>query len=246
MKYNKTHKIKNNLKKTKIFKDNIILASNCTKNTIFANKTSNIINHKFQNNNSINISVIITAKMNFKNKTYHQLTDNAKTKFNKQFKYFNIKKPYYIDFIDFSKKNNINKALNSIKNSDIIWVVGGDTFYLWYHLKKNNIDKIICDRIKKNNVLYIGCCAGAIIAGETINPAYIARFFKKSNKYKLNNTYKKKFWYKNNNVSSLKLKKNVDFLPHCNNKTTKKLQIYNNLNKLYCLPEYKIYTKKYK
>ena len=63
MKYNKTHKIKNNLKKTKIFKDNIILASNCTKNTIFANKTSNIINHKFQNNNSINISVIITAKI---------------------------------------------------------------------------------------------------------------------------------------------------------------------------------------
>ena len=250
-KYKKTSKItKNNTSKitknntSKITKNNnIILSSNCTNNHIFAKKTSHIINKKFNQKDKINISVIITAKMNFKNKSYKQLTGYAKKKFRNQFKLFNIDKPCNIDYIDFSNKLNHNKAFNSINSSDIIWVVGGDTFYLWYYLKKYNIDKIIHNKIKKDNILYIGCCAGAIIAGETINPAYIERFFKKSKRYNLENTYKKKFWYNIKNKKTLKLIKNKDFLPHCNSSKNKKIQIYKNANKIYCLPEYKLYIK---
>lgn len=248
MKHNKTSKIKKvikkNISKKNISKkNNIILASDCTKNPILAKETSYIINKKFYKKDEINISVIITAKMNFKNKSYKELTYYAKKKFKNQFKLFNIDKPYNIDYIDFSNKLNHGKGFKSLKSSDIIWVVGGDTFYLWYYLKKYNIDKIIRNRIKKDNILYIGCCAGAIIAGETINPAYIERFFKRSKRYNLENTYRKRYWYNLKNKKTLRLIKNKDFLPHCDSNKNKKIQLYKNPNKIYCLPEYKLYTK---
>ena len=47
-----------------------------------------------------------------------------------------------------------------------------NTFFLVYLKTNMQIDMYI----KSNKVIYIGCCAGAIIAGETLNPTYVARF----------------------------------------------------------------------
>ena len=60
-----------------------------------------------------------------------------------------------ITTIDCSKKENIPKFKHEIENSDIILVLGGDTFYLMYHLKKSKMDHILYKRVKNNNVIYI-------------------------------------------------------------------------------------------
>tara|TARA_Y100000816_G_scaffold120239_1_gene84487 strand:+ start:936 stop:1640 length:705 start_codon:yes stop_codon:yes gene_type:complete len=222
----------------------VLLTSNCSKNKKLPIKLNKIIDSKFKNLQHIKICVILTARMGRKNKSYNFLKNNAINIFKKQEKLLHINKSYNVVFIDFSKKNNIDSCINHIKSSNIIWIVGGDTFFLWYHLKKTNIDKLICNRVKNNNVLYVGCCAGAIIAGKTLNPTYIARFYKKTKRYNLNNIYKSTYW--NNSVKNKKtfnFIKNKDFLPHCKTKKSKVLNMYNNKTSMYCLPEYKPYTK---
>ena len=236
--------INNTKKLNKKYNKNILLASDCTKNKILPKYLNKIINYKFKNLEHIKISVVITPKLGFKNRSYSYKKNRAIKKFKKQEKKLNIEKSYAIEYVDFSFKKNLDKCINSLKTSNIIWIVGGDTFYLWYHLKKNKIDKIINNRIKKNNVLYVGCCAGAIIAGETLNPTYIARLYKKSNKYNLKNIYKYDFWNNIKNKKTLKLAKNKDFLPHCKSKKSKQLNMYNNKTKMFCLPEYKPFTRK--
>ena len=122
--------------------------------------------------------------------------------------------------------------------------MGGDTLYLMYHLKKSKMDKYICDKLKKKNMIYVGCCAGAIIAGDSVYPTFIARNYKKSKRYYLKNTYKNNHWTKKNQ-KALQLVPNIDILPHCKKGKTIKYRKKN----IYCLPEYKPliidkYTKK--
>jgi len=228
---------------SKLHNKSVILTSNCTNNNILGEKLNVIANNKFKDTKILKISVIITAKYNKKNITEHELIKNSTKNFKLQSKKFNFNMPYEVTYIDCSKKKNLKKFEKNIKAANIIWIIGGDTFFLWYHLKKTNMDKLICKRVKNNEVIYVGCCAGAIIAGETLNPTYIARFFKKSKKYNLKNTYKNDFWLNNKNKKTLRLFKNKDFLPHCNIKKNKTLKIYNNKVKMTCLPEYKLHTK---
>ena len=49
------------------------------------------------------------------------------------------------------------------------------------------MDKLIKKRVENDNVLYVGCCAGAIIAGQTLTPTFLARFYKQSRKHNLKN-----------------------------------------------------------
>lgn len=51
--------------------------------------------------------------------------------------------------------------------SDMIFVSGGNTFYLLQELKKSNADQLIIDEIKKGK-LYIGSSAGSIILSKDI------------------------------------------------------------------------------
>lgn len=212
----------------------VILSSDCKKNKKIMNAVKKAVNLKFKNTKNLKISMIMTARMGFRNDTKEEIFEKTIEKCN-EWKYAErLKIP--IELIDCSNKKNLEKFKKSINSSQIIWVMGGDTLYLWYHLKKTNMDKLIKKRIKNNNVLYVGCCAGAIIAGESIYPTFASRFNKKTQKYYINNTYKKKYWNKKNNQKTLRLIKNKDILPHCNGKG-KIIKI--KTKKIFCLPEYK-------
>lgn len=57
-----------------------------------------------------------------------------------------------------------------INNFDIIYMMGGNTFYLLYMIRKYNFDNSIRDFINKGKI-YIGSSAGSEILGSSIEPA---------------------------------------------------------------------------
>lgn len=73
-----------------------------------------------------------------------------------------------IDFVDieFDSPEILNKY-------QIIYVCGGNTFYLLHHLRKSGADKILSRLLKKSDVIYIGVSAGSIILAPTIQLAGI-------------------------------------------------------------------------
>ena len=90
---------------------------------------------------NLKISMIMTARMGFRNKPKNEIMNDAIKKCN-DWKYAEkLKIP--IELIDCSNKANLEKFKKSINSSQIIWVMGGDTLYLWYHLKKTKMDELI-------------------------------------------------------------------------------------------------------
>lgn len=153
------------------------------------------IKKKFKNKarHELKLSVIITPKLNLykKSRSREYLIKKAKTIANNYGKCLNIS----TTSIDCSDKKNIPKFKNEIESSDIILVLGGDTFYLMYHLKKSKMDRVLYNRVKNNNVIYVGCCSGSIIAGSTVFPTYIYRKYPHmAKKYTLNNIYRAKYF----------------------------------------------------
>jgi len=222
-------------------KTSIIVGSTCKyalknkKNTTlkdnkFFKTIKRVINKKFKNK-KIKISVIITAQIGIRNKTrtetYNDLLKESKNWL------FSKHLNYPLELIDCSTKNNIEKFKKSINSSQIIFVLGGDTLYLMYHLKKSKMDKLIKERIKNKKALYIGCSAGSIITGNTIAPTMFLRQnkTKKQKKY-LVNTYKKKYWKNKKNIKALGLFNNKNVIPHCNSRYLRlKNKLEKNLNK---------------
>lgn len=65
-------------------------------------------------------------------------------------------------------ENKTKKELREIlKNANIIFVAGGNTFYLLEKAKKSGFDKIVKDLVS-TNIIYIGSSAGSIILGPGI------------------------------------------------------------------------------
>ena len=60
-----------------------------------------------------------------------------------------------------------DKELRKALSADIIWLGGGNTFYLRWILRESGADEIIIDLIN-NGAVYAGWSAGAIIAGPTL------------------------------------------------------------------------------
>lgn len=54
-----------------------------------------------------------------------------------------------------------------INNFDIIYMIGGNTFYLMDMIRKYNFDKVI-KRAIDNGIIYIGSSAGSIILGDSV------------------------------------------------------------------------------
>jgi dipeptidase E len=71
-----------------------------------------------------------------------------------------------VDELDVSTadKEDIKKKL---ADADMIYVEGGNTFFLLQELKRTGTDELIKEQIKKGK-LYIGCSAGSIIASKNI------------------------------------------------------------------------------
>ena len=71
-----------------------------------------------------------------------------------------------IEELDISNTST-NQIEKIIKDNDLIFISGGNTFYLLQELKNSKTDKIIIEEIKKGKP-YIGASAGSIILSKNI------------------------------------------------------------------------------
>ena len=60
--------------------------------------------------------------------------------------------------------------MNKLENFDVIFVEGGNTFYLLKYVRKSGFDKVIRPFLDKGGI-YVGVSAGSIIACKDISPA---------------------------------------------------------------------------
>ncbi len=65
------------------------------------------------------------------------------------------------------KNKSVEDLEKSLKNVDIIFVAGGNTFYLLEKAKNSGFDKVV-ERLISEGVIYIGSSAGSVIAGPNI------------------------------------------------------------------------------
>ncbi|MDA3815711.1 MAG: Type 1 glutamine amidotransferase-like domain-containing protein [Patescibacteria group bacterium] len=76
---------------------------------------------------------------------------------------------FQVENVDLEGVN--EKELREIlKDKNVIYVQGGNTFYLLKYVRESGFDKIIKELIEKG-VIYIGVSAGSYIAGPTIDTA---------------------------------------------------------------------------
>lgn len=162
------------------------------------------------------IAVVVTASMyplqhSFEKKeySYNKLLDKAIKKYKNIGKDLNLP----VNYIDCSQTdiNIINNFIYEINTSPIIWITGGNTFFLWKSLKLSGMDKLIYQRVIHEGAFYVGCSAGSIIAGDSIIPA----FWKTNNDplccYDLD-------WTKESNYLTFGFTPKISFFPHYNKK----------------------------
>lgn len=74
------------------------------------------------------------------------------------------------EVIDYDLKGKNEEQLYSdLKSMDAVFVAGGNTFYLLYHVQKSGFDTVI-HRLLDEGKIYIGSSAGSVLAGPTIEP----------------------------------------------------------------------------
>lgn len=83
----------------------------------------------------------------------------------------NIRKTGITSIVDVDLKDyKEEKLYEKLKQFDVIWVNGGNTFNLLYWVKKSGFDTVI-KRLLKENKTYVGLSAGSILACPTIETA---------------------------------------------------------------------------
>jgi len=80
-----------------------------------------------------------------------------------------IKEGFQVEDIDLENKKE-SELKEILKDKDIIYVQGGNTFYLLKHIKESGFDKLVKQLIQKGKI-YIGVSAGSYIACPTIEMA---------------------------------------------------------------------------
>ena len=73
---------------------------------------------------------------------------------------------YSVSLCDLASENNLD---GKIKNADICYVAGGNTFYLLEKAQKSDFRKILSDRFLDGDFLYIGSSAGSILMSPDID-----------------------------------------------------------------------------
>ncbi len=76
-----------------------------------------------------------------------------------------------VEDLDIKDKNE-EELYKFLSKKDIIFVSGGNTFYLLYYAEKSGFDKVIVKLIDEGKI-YIGSSAGSVIAGPTIEPVKV-------------------------------------------------------------------------
>jgi len=116
----------------------------------------------------------IFHKLPLKNLKKIALISNAKDKNKnrllsiKKYKNFFINNNYDVDIVDL-KNFKRDKLYKKLLRYDIIFVMGGNCFYLLDLIRKSGFDKIL-DSLLKEGIIYIGQSAGACIMGSSIEP----------------------------------------------------------------------------
>jgi dipeptidase E len=77
-------------------------------------------------------------------------------------------KGYQLEILDLRKwKYKKTELYQKLASKDVIWLGGGNTFYLRWILKDTGADNIIQDLVEKGKI-YAGWSAGAVVAGPTL------------------------------------------------------------------------------
>lgn len=82
----------------------------------------------------------------------------------------NVFKNIKILELEFTKTE---ECIETIKNAKMIFMAGGMPVYLMYWLKLRKIDQIIVDKVKSNELKYIGSSAGSLVCCKSLNVASI-------------------------------------------------------------------------
>ena len=77
-------------------------------------------------------------------------------------------KGFSVKDVDINGKTE-QELLEELKDADIIFVAGGNTFYLLEKARESGFDKIVKELVQKG-VIYVGSSAGATLAGPNIEP----------------------------------------------------------------------------
>jgi dipeptidase E len=64
--------------------------------------------------------------------------------------------------------SNEQSVRDDLTASDIVWVMGGNTFYLNYYMRQSSFNKVIKDLLE-HGLVYAGESAGAVAAGSTLH-----------------------------------------------------------------------------
>lgn len=76
-----------------------------------------------------------------------------------------------LDCVDCAR-DSPERLAESLRSSRAVWVAGGNTFWLWHHMRTSGMAELVMQRVSDEGMLYIGCSAGAIVAGDSIETAY--------------------------------------------------------------------------
>lgn len=76
---------------------------------------------------------------------------------------------FNVEDIDIEGKS-YSQLMGLLQDMDIIYVQGGNSFYLLRHMRQCNFKKILKKLLKKG-VIYVGVSAGSIVMGRTTEPA---------------------------------------------------------------------------
>merc|ERR1719291_567719 len=78
--------------------------------------------------------------------------------------------PTIVDCIDCAKDDEARLS-EAVQKAQCVWVLGGNTFFLWHHMRRSGFDKLVKRRVEAG-ALYVGCSAGSIVAGQSISTAF--------------------------------------------------------------------------
>jgi dipeptidase E len=125
------------------------------------------------------IAHIITASKNELDTSYVQREKTAL-----------VEAGFNVADVDIGGKNS-NQLLRILGDADIVYVQGGNTFYLLKQMQRCNFKKVM-KKLFKKGVIYIGVSAGSIVAGKNIETAG---------------------WYGDQNLAGLKDLRGLNFAP---------------------------------
>ena len=108
--------------------------------------------------NQINVAYVTTASKPSSDKTYVEKDRKLL-----------IEAGFNIEEIDIEGKNQ-TKLFKLLKDTNLIFVQGGNTFYLLNAVRESGFDKVVKDLISQGKI-FVGVSAGSMICGPTVETA---------------------------------------------------------------------------